>query len=349
VLVDVNANGRLDIVVSLVTGYLDARLNLGNGSQWQVTAFTGFTPTPLHEIISGDFDGDRDIDLFGVRLQDGSWYGVTLSNTDGAGIYSVTSTNLLCYSPDTPHSLVSGDYDLDGDIDALMMIRSVPDEYVEVMLNDGQGTLYAQYDFTLDHSVDDLAVCDMNGDYYLDFVASGAGTATIGYCYGGESHIEQLYSIPSGIADLTLGDFEGDAFPDVVAIDSTGANVYRFLNNAGNFYQLDTLSAQLHGVSLAIADFSGDLSIDMAYVDAVTGQIGLLSTGVPDYVCGDVNGDHSINIADLTYLVSNLFRGGPDPVVWESGDVNNTGTINLADVTYLVSSLFRGGPDPVCE
>jgi len=66
-------------------------------------------------------------------------------------------------------------------------------------------------------------------------------------------------------------------------------------------------------------------------------------------ICGDVNADGSDpNVADLTYLVDYLFRGGPAPPVMAAADVECSGGINIADLTYLVAYLFRSGPPP-CE
>lgn len=63
---------------------------------------------------------------------------------------------------------------------------------------------------------------------------------------------------------------------------------------------------------------------------------------------GNVDGDagDKVNVSDLTYLVSYLFKGGPEPPCFEEGDVNGHGTINVSDLTYLVSYLFKGGPAP---
>ncbi len=65
---------------------------------------------------------------------------------------------------------------------------------------------------------------------------------------------------------------------------------------------------------------------------------------------GNVDGDHGdqVNVADLTYLVDYLFRGGPPPPCTEEGNVNGDPgeQINVADLTYLVDYLFRGGPPP---
>ncbi len=67
--------------------------------------------------------------------------------------------------------------------------------------------------------------------------------------------------------------------------------------------------------------------------------------------CGDVNGsgESDPNVADLTYLIDYLFRGGPPPSPVWVGDVNCSGSEpNVSDLTYMVDFLFRGGTGP-CE
>jgi len=57
-----------------------------------------------------------------------------------------------------------------------------------------------------------------------------------------------------------------------------------------------------------------------------------------------------IDVADLTYLVGFLFRGGTPPPCEEEGNtdgiISHIGLIDIADLTYLVEYLFRGGPNP---
>jgi hypothetical protein len=63
---------------------------------------------------------------------------------------------------------------------------------------------------------------------------------------------------------------------------------------------------------------------------------------------GDVNVDGIINVGDVVYLVSYLYRGGPEPCPVEAGDVTLDGIVNVGDIVYLISYLYRGGPPPVC-
>ncbi len=65
-----------------------------------------------------------------------------------------------------------------------------------------------------------------------------------------------------------------------------------------------------------------------------------------DGIRGDANYDLALNVADLTYLVNYLFKGGAAPPCPEEGDVDGGGSINVADLTYLVNYLFKGGPSP---
>jgi hypothetical protein len=61
---------------------------------------------------------------------------------------------------------------------------------------------------------------------------------------------------------------------------------------------------------------------------------------------GDANGDGTIDVADVFYLINALFAGGPQPPSTCVGDANNDGKVDVADVFYLINFLFAGGPPP---
>lgn len=66
------------------------------------------------------------------------------------------------------------------------------------------------------------------------------------------------------------------------------------------------------------------------------------------YVCGDVNADGNINVADAVFLITYVFKGGVAPSPVETGDANNDGNINVGDAIYIINYVFRGGDAPVC-
>jgi streptogramin lyase len=73
-------------------------------------------------------------------------------------------------------------------------------------------------------------------------------------------------------------------------------------------------------------------------------RISTVSVLVTATVPGDANGDGSVTVGDVFYLINNLFAGGPAPI--GSGDANGDGSVTVGDVFYLINYLFAGGPAP---
>ncbi len=86
------------------------------------------------------------------------------------------------------------------------------------------------------------------------------------------------------------------------------------------------------------------IASDTFLADSQTVAMRVIITHVP----GDANGDGSVNVGDVVYLVTYLYRNGPAPLPEDAGDANCDGPINVGDVVYLVSYLYRGGPPPGC-
>jgi hypothetical protein len=59
---------------------------------------------------------------------------------------------------------------------------------------------------------------------------------------------------------------------------------------------------------------------------------------------GDINGDGTIDVGDVVFLINYLYTSGPAPDPLELGDVNCDDAVNIADVVYLINYLFIGGP-----
>jgi len=63
---------------------------------------------------------------------------------------------------------------------------------------------------------------------------------------------------------------------------------------------------------------------------------------------GEVTGDGVIDLGDLLFLISYLYKGGLAPCPMEAGDVNCDGVVDLGDVLYVINYLYKGGPPPAC-
>jgi hypothetical protein len=66
-----------------------------------------------------------------------------------------------------------------------------------------------------------------------------------------------------------------------------------------------------------------------------------------EYICGDANGDESVNISDAVYIINYVFIGGsPTPNPLESAEVNCDGSVNVSDAVYIINYVFIGGNEP---
>jgi len=67
------------------------------------------------------------------------------------------------------------------------------------------------------------------------------------------------------------------------------------------------------------------------------------------YLCGDANGDRTVNISDAVYLIAYIFAGGDPPNPLVAGDANGDGSVNISDAVYLIAYIFAGGHAPCTE
>lgn len=76
-----------------------------------------------------------------------------------------------------------------------------------------------------------------------------------------------------------------------------------------------------------------------------TADIAVVVDAAPAPVRGfDPNGDGSVSVSDIFYLINHLFAGGPGPTA--NGEANGDGSVSASDIFYLINHLFAGGPAP---
>ncbi len=68
----------------------------------------------------------------------------------------------------------------------------------------------------------------------------------------------------------------------------------------------------------------------------------------PTIVCGDADGSGTVDLGDVTFLVSYLFSSGPAPDPRGTGDQNCDGKTNISDCAYLIAYLFDLGDEAPC-
>jgi hypothetical protein len=92
---------------------------------------------------------------------------------------------------------------------------------------------------------------------------------------------------------------------------------------------------------LCSADVNGDGVVN--YADA-NGIILFLNQGFPfvNDCCtqGDANGDLTIDISDVVYIIHYIFGGGPAPDQPCMGDINQDGVVDISDAVFLIHYIF---------
>jgi hypothetical protein len=177
--------------------------------------------------------------------------------------------------------------------------------------------------------------------------------ATIKYYPNGDTAWVSRYDGPG----------HGDDWALTMAKDASG-NVYVTGRSygSGTSYDYATIKYYPNGETAWVRRYNGPGNgLEEAYAIAVDGFHNVYVTGwsqgsetAYDYatikyiqfLCGDVNQDGVVDIADVVYLINYLFISGPAPDPIQAGDVNGDGVIDVADAVYLINYLFLSGPPP---
>jgi Beta-propeller repeat len=212
------------------------------------------------------------------------------------------------------------------------------DSYVALFSSDGSALLYASY----------------LGGSGREFI-SGLGLDDSGYIYGtGECQSDDLplwrpyQNVRNGSAD-----------PMVVKFNSQAPYISYSSYIGGWWYQGSISGAIGPDNSFCIGGItkSNNYPTTLAFQPELAG--GIYDAFVSCFqqingaetccrTAGDANHDGSVNIADVTDLITHIFSGGAAPLCDEEGDADGSGSTNIADVSYLVARVFAGGAAPVC-
>ena len=290
--VDVNADGKLDLVVanctsgpSNCTGTGAVGVLLGNGDgTFQTAVSYGSGGAQAYSVAVGDVNGDGKPDLVLTnQCNDSSCdhgtVGVLLGNGDG------TFQPAVSYGSGglSAQSVQVADVNADGKLDVLVANRD--DATVGVLLGNGDGTFQTAVPYSSGAvQANSVAVADVNADGKPDLLvanfcaniicANGAITVLLG---NGDGTFQPAVSYGSGgfyAYSVAVADVDGDGKPDLLVANgcagsscpnSTYGSMGVLLGNGDGTFQtvLTYSSGGFEAVSTVVADVNGDSKPDL--------------------------------------------------------------------------------------
>jgi hypothetical protein len=235
------------------------------------------------------------------------------------------------------------------------------EDYVTIKYHpDGDTAWVRTYNGPGDSSDFGYAVAvDGSGNAYVTGRSMGDTTyydcATMKYYPNGDTAWVRRYDGVAGYSDYCLG----------AALDGSGSiYVAGTSYQGGTYFDYVTIRYYPNGDTAWVMtndgpgnydDYARAVAVDESGSVYVTGY-SFASGTYYDYatmkyvqfLCGDLNKDGVVDVADVMYLINYLFIGGSPPDPLQAGDVNRDGAVDIADVMYLINYLFIGGSPP-CE
>ncbi len=284
--IDYDGDGWQDLVVGDVAG--DAKklfrnvtdpTRIGARTFADVSAASGFNDADglarrSYGIVAGDYDNDGDRDVFMIgRTPNNSSFGLLYRNDHGL-FTNVTAAAGLRRNGLTPESASWVDYDLDGDLD-LMLIGTVQ-PYLVLFRNNADGTFSEQVGVMPTFPTRRIRYAhlwlDFDGDGYPDCFAlsdDGAGTNVVLRNVSDGAGGRQFENVGDAIGfnglgpapmGLNIGDFDNDGDFDFAVSDGADGTYLR--NDGGQFVNLP-LANTMWGWGIDWVDVDNDADLDL--------------------------------------------------------------------------------------
>ena len=356
---DFNQDGYIDLAVAnystglVGTGSVTVLFNDQNGGYTSSDQYS--LPANMKEpnaIVSGDLDGDRDLDLavsIGYSGFEQSSVLVLTNAGDGTFVESFFPTSY------GPVSIAVGDLDGDGDLD--LVTANYSSRTMTRLFNDGNAGFGSSLENITQRFPRRIALQDIDGDGDLDYtVTSHDGVRVITGDGAGGFVSGASYSAGTRPVGIEFGDVDNDGDVDMAIADYTGGRVTVFFNSGSGLFT----NHHVYGVStgpsdLMFTDLDGDGFVDLVitsqstnqvefrfndqsggFADVTTRPTGDAPTGI---LVGDFNNDGLIDIA-----TSN--QNGDSVSIFASegcqADFNHDGELNFFDVSAFLAAFSAG-------
>jgi hypothetical protein len=299
-------------------GILLAVISLTTCGLAQVSFY--LTPTiPYDSYISGDFNGDGNLDLVGL----------------GGTVLLGTATGT--FTPGTPVSLPSGtsvllagDVNDDGKLDLITWGSTFN---ISVLLGNGDGTFQAPINTYVAIQLNFGIAVDLNNDGKVDLVATSNDADVLVYLSNGDGTFAGAvtYPVPQ-IYGLISGDFNGDGKQDIATSSNAQSSVSVLLGNGdGTLQAAKTTSLSLEPLDIVAGDVNNDGKLDLVgttntFVGGISDVYTLLGNGdgtfqapttetaiiARDIALADFNGDGKLDVAVSGGTFAQFLTGNGD-------------------------------------
>jgi hypothetical protein len=245
---------------------------------------------------------------------------VTMDFDAAAGFVALSRTAVGPFA----FGLESGDLDGDLHADLLVLVQGLPE--VNVLFGRGDGTIEEVVSVGFDISADRILPLDLNGDGWLDLVATdGLNRVWSKLNMGGRQFGSQAYvNAGPGALHMAAADLDGDGDDDLVVANRLEKTL-SFFENSGAGSLLRRIGGHaLPGAPSAVmlADFDGNGRMDVLVNLPDQDKLGLVF-GSDDWV----------------YAAATVLNGGPDVSGIGIADLNGDGA---PDIVALDRSLLLG-------
>jgi hypothetical protein len=313
---DMNNDGHVDLMVSLLQGDEDLAIWLGDGQG-------GFGDRiPLFQYFTNRFgvldaDGDGDLDLFSAQHDDAYVY----YNDGSLGF----SEPVRFETGDDSRGFDWGDVNGDGALDFVTANYESGD--VTLMLSDGAGGFGEEIDFASGDGTSGVVVVDYDGDGDADIVACNALENTVSLIRNmGAAGFFGPVQLPTGAfpTGVMATDLGRDGVMDLIVTSSAESrfDVLRG-NGSGGFLLFESYAVPTPIYDAELVDLDCDTIEDLLYIGQNLGYVGA-SFGQED--------------GSFSPLRSYTIREEPEAI--DSGDFNGDGIDDFA-VGYDAAELLE--------
>ena len=175
-------------------------------------------------IVQGDFNGDGRPDVaasfFGGEVQ--------IFLNEGGGYLRKTASYSI--SRDDLWNIAVGDFNHDGKLDLAVVVFGAG---VSILFGNGDGTFEASVNYNVGPNPYNVEVGDFDKDGRLDLAVTTSAGIAILINRGDGTFREPVNYGSDPYLFMAVGDFNGDGYPDLAAVD-TATNTVGLMLNLGN-------------------------------------------------------------------------------------------------------------------